>query len=293
MYYRKKLLLALIEAFGGSLTDTDSNKLLFLFGQRTGRHYYDFIPYRYGAFSYVLFRDKLNLTQAGLLKDTSKFELAGRSTHRDRLLPDDRAALDALTLEIGKTRGKQLIRKIYREFPYYASRSLIASEVLSLQEMQSVRRYARKTHKPCLFSIGYEGLSIDAYLDKLIANQIYAVIDVRKNPLSMKYGFSKSQLQGFVENQAITYYHIPELGIESSLRQDLHSKEAYIRLFTYYKAQILPKNSTALDTIRALVKKHRRVALTCFEAIHTSCHRHKITEYFEEDPTFDPPIIHL
>ncbi len=63
MFYRQKILLALIETFGGRLKRTDCEKLLFLFCQKTGRNYYDFFPYRYGGFSLVSYHDKTNLTK--------------------------------------------------------------------------------------------------------------------------------------------------------------------------------------------------------------------------------------
>lgn len=34
-----------------------------------------------------------------------------------------------------------------------------------------------------------------------------------KNPISMKYGFSKSQLQNACEGVGISYNHFPDLGI--------------------------------------------------------------------------------
>jgi hypothetical protein len=53
MYYRRKILLALIEVFGGSLQSTDCEKLLFNFCQQTGKNHYDFFPYKYGPFSFL------------------------------------------------------------------------------------------------------------------------------------------------------------------------------------------------------------------------------------------------
>jgi uncharacterized protein (DUF488 family) len=38
MYYRRKILLALIEVFGGSLKSTDCEKLLFNYCQQTGKN---------------------------------------------------------------------------------------------------------------------------------------------------------------------------------------------------------------------------------------------------------------
>ncbi len=49
MYCRRKILLALIEVFGGSLQNTDCEKLLFNFCQQTGKNHYDFFPYKYAA----------------------------------------------------------------------------------------------------------------------------------------------------------------------------------------------------------------------------------------------------
>ena len=86
----------------------------------------------------------------------------------------------------------------------------------------------------CLFTIGYEGLSIDAYLNRLITNQVAMLVDVRKNPISMKYGFSKMQLVNATAKAGISYIHIPDLGIPSRLRQNLKSVSAYQELFEYY-----------------------------------------------------------
>ncbi|WP_200885350.1 DUF488 family protein [Jejuia pallidilutea] len=54
-----------------------------------------------------------------------------------------------------------------------------------------------------LFTIGYEGISLEHYLNKLIRNNIKLLCDVRKNALSMKYGFSKSQLKNACEGVCI------------------------------------------------------------------------------------------
>jgi uncharacterized protein (DUF488 family) len=46
MYYRRKILLALIEVFGGSLKSTDCEKLLFNFCQQREKNHYDFFPHK-------------------------------------------------------------------------------------------------------------------------------------------------------------------------------------------------------------------------------------------------------
>jgi len=45
---------------------------------------------------------------------------------------------------------------------------------------------------PTLFTLGYEGLTIEAFIARLQAAQVKTVVDVRELPLSRKKGFSKS-----------------------------------------------------------------------------------------------------
>src|SRR5690349_23142531 len=71
---------------------------------------------------------------------------------------------------------------------------------------------------------------------------IKVLVDVRKNPISMKYGFSKTKLAEYTRIAGITYIHIADLGIPSDLRQDLHNQESYQRLFDVYFTQILPNH---------------------------------------------------
>ena len=136
------------------------------------------------------------------------------------------------------------------------------------------------------------GLTIDAYIDKLIRHAVPLVIYVRRNPLSMKYGFSKTRFRGYLERAGIAYDHIPELGIASAKRKNLETVDDYHALFQEY-AETLPRSGEELVRVQQLVTKHRRAALTCFEAVATSCHRHKITEYLQSSADWDTPVAHI
>jgi uncharacterized protein YwgA len=130
VFYRRKILLALLEAFGGSLTKTDCQKLLFLFCLRRGKNYYDFFPHKYGNFSLILSQDRGRLADLGFLMSHGDFQLKGDCSYRDQLKKQDCEFLDALVKEVGNLRGEALIRKIYLEFPHYTSRSQIAGKIL-------------------------------------------------------------------------------------------------------------------------------------------------------------------
>ena len=70
--------------------------------------------------------------------------------------------------------------------------------------------------------------------------------DVRRNPLSRKYGFSKSTLSKACGNVGIRYEHLPELGIASEQRQELTTQADYDALFEVYERKDLPLQSEAL-----------------------------------------------
>ena len=190
-------------------------------------------------------------------------------------------------------RGKKLVRHVYLNYPYFATRSEIAGRVLSPGEQWTVEAHANKESVPVLFTAGYEGLTIDAYIDKLIRNNVAMVVDVRRNPISMKYGFSKTRFSSYLRSAGIKYEHIPQLGIQSSLRKNLETKEDYSRLFETYAKHSLPQREEELLRVRNLLAEHKRIALTCFESDHTSCHRHKITERLEHTKGWGIPIKHI
>jgi hypothetical protein len=293
MYYRRKVLLALIETFGGTLKRTDCQKLLFLFCQYTHKNHYDFFPYKFGSFSYMVCQDKDRLTDLQLLKNSNYFELLNHGTFFSQLNSAEQSVLLSMKSRFYGLRGKELIRKIYLDYPQFTCRSRILSNIMNPEEIKQIKREWKTDHTPTLFTIGYEGLSIDAYLNRLISNNVKALIDVRKNPLSMKYGFSKSKLKYYVENAGLKYFHIPELGIPTEMRKSLKEPDDYQLLFQYYKTEILPRQTCAMERLKSLHDQYSRTALTCYEADYQSCHRHKIAECLRDDAAFSATIVHL
>jgi uncharacterized protein (DUF488 family) len=81
-----------------------------------------------------------------------------------------------------------------------------------------------------------------------------------------------------METVGIKYAHIPELGIESNMRNSLETPEDYNRLFDDYK-KTLPKRKNSLEEVYALLRTNVRIALMCFEHEPEMCHRHVIRDY--------------
>jgi Protein of unknown function, DUF488 len=293
MFTRRKILLALLEACGGELKSTDMEKLLFAYCAESGQNHYDFFPYKYGCFSFLSYQDKRVLTKQGFLADCDSFKLKNRQTHLGIIDSGEQSRIESFTKRMKNLRGKNLVRHVYVNHPYYATRSEIKENILSAQELMAVESAANPDQSICLMTVGYEGKTIDAYINTLIQNNVKLVVDVRRNPISMKYGFSKTRFRDYLNRAGINYEHISALGIESSQRKNLKTEKDYKALFNEYVSKSLPHRTEELQQIKNLISEHRRVALTCFEANPESCHRHKITEHLQSNRKWNIPIKHI
>ncbi len=275
MLYRRKVILALIEIMGGDIPRTDFQKYLFLLSELQPEKSFEFVPYKFGSFSFSSYVDKRVMTEAQLLTNSESWKKVGGKNYFDSLRADDKKGLLTLKKEFGAMRGNELLRFVYLRYPYYAINSEIAAKILSEPEQKRIDLARPEASDPALFTIGYEGRSPEGFLNVLIHNSVKLLVDVRRNALSMKYGFSGRTLSSLCNDVGIKYVHIPELGIASEFRKNLVTQSDYDNLFRQYENELKGK-TTFLDQIRDLIKINRRVAITCFERDHRSCHRHKI-----------------
>lgn len=279
MYYRRKILLALLQQNGDSLARTDFQKLLFLFCQKQSLPVYHFIPYKFGCFSFQSYQDISTMTKYNQVKEfDNKLQVIDKTDYINQLTMKDRINLVQLCNEFKNIRGNKLIEYVYLKFPYYAINSEIKSEILDEQQIKHILNLKPKFNDYTLFTIGYEGKSVEEYVNQLIQKDIKALCDVRKNPLSMKYGFSKNQLKYIVESVGIQYLHFPELGIESDKRQNLNTKDDYKALFLDYELNTLPNRTEQIQKVYNLFIQSKRIALTCFEADYNDCHRSRLAK---------------
>lgn len=294
MYYRRKLVLALIGAAGKSLGKTDLQKWVFLFTRRQATPAYDFFPYRYGCFSSVLDHDLEVMQRQGLVqKSDDGWRLIADADFSASLLPSDRAILHRFLQEFRTLRGRELLRYVYTHFPYYAINSEIRAEVLSEQENATVEGLRRRQSEPALFTIGYEGQTPEAFINTLIQRDVQILCDVRKNAYSRKHGFSQRQLDWLTCAVGIEYVHLPGLGIESHKRKNLLSRQDYETLFDEYDQTVLRANVRDLKIISTWIRAGKRVALTCFEADHRCCHRSRVALALQKLIPDTVPMEHL
>jgi uncharacterized protein (DUF488 family) len=141
-------------------------------------------------------------------------------------------------------------------------------------EIQTKQKYSRD--RTGIYTIGYEGLSIDEFFMKLIQEQIEVLVDVRHNPWSMKYGFTKNILQSLCSNLGIEYQNIQELGIPGGFRKDLKTKQDYEALFIRYEKYLANKQNALVMLYN--ISHEKRIALVCFEKDPDFCHRSVIAK---------------
>lgn len=294
MYYRRKVILALLQLFDGQLDKIRLQKLLFLFTNKQSKSEYDFIPYRFGCYSYSANADMTAMVARGFLNEEEKsFKKRDKIDYLKQLKSDDLKLLLETQALYGKMSAKALMKHTYTNFPFYATRSEVASNILTKAELEKVSNSNPKINKTVLYTIGYEGISLEEYLVRLIQNDVKLLVDVRNNPLSMKFGFSKSQLTKYCESLGIKYLHLPQVGITSDQRQELNTQSDYDKLFASYRKYNLTKTVDTQTEILNLLVKHKRIALTCFEADICQCHRKHLADAISRLPEFNFSVKHI
>lgn len=284
-YFRQRYIVSLLEAVGGNLGKMDFQKLLFLSHQKTGIHYFDFVPYHYGCYSFQAASDLEVLEKNGWIQVKGNRISLLHSLPVEKSLPEQESSELALFMQShNQYRERTLIRHIYEQYPYYAIRSKMAGDVVDKEAFHRIKEVKKDLwqEKTILFTIGYEGIAFESYVNRLIRHNVRLLCDVRKNPLSRKFGFSKRSLSILLPKIGIKYVHIPELGILSQNRKNLHSSADYKQLFHQYKKTLVKKEQYLLQLHNAL-KERKRIAITCFEKDPSFCHRHCVSDWLQEE----------
>jgi Protein of unknown function, DUF488 len=289
--YRQKTLLGLLGAFGGHLPSIDFQKYLFLYTQEFQKEpSFEFVPYKFGSFSFQSYADKRRLVEIGALADSDDWRLQIDFDSGDMFEGNGyRRCHDKYC----NLKGEKLVQDIYRRYPYYAIHSEIAASLMSKKEIEAIAAERPHDASMCFFTIGYEGASLEGYLNRLIKNDVKLLVDVRRNPLSRKYGFSKKTLSDTVKKLGIEYIHVPELGIASEKRQKLDTQADYDRLFDSYEKHELKENKRAIEQLFEMFLDRKRIAITCFEAHVCMCHRGRVSNALSQLPGWQYSIRHI
>lgn len=127
-----------------------------------------------------------------------------------------------------------------------------------------------------LFTIGYEGRTLDELLSCLRQNNVNLLIDVRDVPWSRKKGFTEAELKKMLPGAGIEYVHIKALGNPALLRNKLKNDgdhEYFRKALTEYLAGQEQAIGRAHDLIM-----NNTCCLMCFERDPLKCHRSIVAE---------------
>ena len=281
MLKRQKLLLSLIAHSGGSITRTTLMKLAFLTKFETSLKsdttFYDFVPYKYGPFSFALYRELSSLAHNGYLSPDEDNAISMPSQASllsqgkiEELSEHEIKETKEIAERYGALPQTKLLKEVYANYPWYSCKS----ERRDLKPPSAPRL---RTARPAVYTIGYEGRSVDSFFREILRCGVKAILDVRANPVSRKYGFAKKSLGSIANRLDIEYHHIPELGIHGSLRKSLGRLESYQRLFLRYQEETLSKEETRVRRVADYMKLQPSVLL-CMEKDASLCHRGCLAE---------------
>jgi uncharacterized protein (DUF488 family) len=122
-----------------------------------------------------------------------------------------------------------------------------------------------------LYTIGYEGLTLEQFVELLKSHGIEHLVDIREAPISRKPGFAKAALSRAVEAAGIRYSHVRALGCPKPIR-DRHKETGDWARYTRDFKNYLTGQGIALAELRATIAA-ARTCLLCYEADFNRCHR--------------------
>jgi len=132
-----------------------------------------------------------------------------------------------------------------------------------------------------VWTIGYEGRTIEGFVHELGKIGIKQLIDVREIPISRKKGFSKTALKSNLEKVGINYIHLPKLGSPSDIRNIYKEGGSMSEFMDKYSKYF----HTQIDSYNQL-KGYAFVSpsvIMCMERAPKGCHRRIIAEELKQE----------
>jgi uncharacterized protein (DUF488 family) len=274
MTARQSSLIKILSHLDGRTSKLHLVKLAFLLSKESAdaprTALYEFVPYKFGPYSFTLYYDLSQLVQDGWIETTNtEVRLLGFRKDEPRDLAFGFAAeIDRVLEEYAPMPVGDLVADVYRRYPWYTANS------------QDLSKRAVKLPKAALavYKTGYEGVMVDGLMNRLLRCGIARLIDVRCNPVARRFGFHKSTLQRVSADLGIEYVHIPDLGVPSERRQDLDDRKSYSKVFDWYESELDKSKKAAVAQAVALMNSKPSV-LMCMEADPVCCHRTRLATH--------------
>ncbi|WP_379551726.1 DUF488 family protein [Qipengyuania sp. DGS5-3] len=132
-----------------------------------------------------------------------------------------------------------------------------------------------------LYTIGYEGADISAFLTTLGEVGVKRVADIRDVPISRKKGFSKNKLAEALSEVGISYAHFKPLGDPKEGREAMRSgdRAKFLSVFNEHVGR-----EDAQDAMVELAEQaaNSETVLLCYERDPKDCHRTIVASMMKE-----------
>jgi uncharacterized protein (DUF488 family) len=122
-----------------------------------------------------------------------------------------------------------------------------------------------------LYTLGYEGLDVAAFIVRLRASDVRTVVDVRELPLSRKRGFSKTAFGEALGAAGIAYLHMPTLGCPKAVRDAYKLDGDWAHYTRGFMKHLKQQDASVRELAR--IASRTTACLVCFESDYSSCHR--------------------
>ena len=134
-----------------------------------------------------------------------------------------------------------------------------------------LRRVPVPARASIVFTVGYAGKTLAAFVGLLRRAGVKRVVDVRALPLSRRRGFSKSPLRAALQRAGIDYVHLKSAGNPYRRR-----KKDIMACLALYGAYLDRNPGVLLDLEKAI--RGKASCLLCLEEQASACHRSIIVD---------------
>ena len=142
-----------------------------------------------------------------------------------------------------------------------------------------------------LYTLGYQGVDVDSYVQKLKAAGVGIVADVRETPWSHKRSFCKNVLSSELSKAGIEYVHVKSAGNPKENRRTAINMADCLRRYKDYLRDNPAGVVDLLQVVRTAAARNLPVCLTCFERDVHDRHRSILVDAMRKEIRIRP--VHL
>ena len=151
---------------------------------------------------------------------------------------------------------------------------------------ESIPRSDRPSAPDAMFTIGYQGASLERLVETLAAADVSLLVDTRETPTSRRPEFRRKSLDAALAAAGIRYLSVPALGAPRELRSVVSDWDRFADGYRDRLALVREELQSLVPLISS-----ERVCLLCFEADPFTCHRSLLAH--EIQGLLDVSTVHL